>query len=1345
MAYYTPLIKNYDINTRSVDISKTTHIATFKKLKALAITNNNNDDDDDCVPFYGFGPLICMRGKFDITRNAVIPRVYTRLKDMLQMHPLTGSIAFNRSSFPFQHFVLDFDLKKVATDEKTALISNEEYKDYLKLRTTTRERYFMDGNDVGPKVILNVNYFVYEIIFFLTEVLKLDWVTIHILGKGRSLRNGFHLEIPQLVMSYHDIAVLSTACHKFIPNSTVLDAPVNYSVFGSQKYNKLETVSEIDCAYLPYLFFSRRDGGFCREAILDDMSQAFEMFNLFKEQQQIYYGFEIHSDFPVDDQGFRIITDILKQSDNDDEQQQQQLLDGSHRHNHDQNVRVGYQSYTTIKSSVRQQIPVYKNLLHITTTINDEKFDYRSILPIPDICNLNAFLRKKQYKIGVYQIPGYRMPFALNECFTNRRLHHRYIESVSTPTMTTTIHNDDISSRPFSPFTLQHVMMATDLDSRISNTVLYLLSIYLLSEEIVYPTTFLIELYRHLKIRKEKLDSFLNILRVLQMKKRDNVLHLNETHQNWAVLCMKHLLITRNVMNSSEAMALYQKQEEQEEEEEGEEENEKEKKYSVHNKGVFQKKSNIVGAVSDIKIPDIIIAATINYDNVIATDVFELLALYCPLIQKSDGSGGVIVFAWEDYSSGGGSGAYWKLVKTSGRSISVPIPQLEFIVNVYLKREKNQDSVGFGTVINRILAYWKGACPVSLPSILWKFDDCYFLTGTNNGGYLIDILPLPMYSNTRSNNGDESSSSVSSSSNCLNSYQTDELVRHMISCPFLQNQLFPLVRKILQTTRENDNDRDTRRRERGERMRSVINSRDKFVDTFEDQDVQVEMEIEAKHQGEGDARSTIPCSIDNFLSEKRRLIQLSKDQYHAEFVEMYNNNDETVELIKIVKCYVLKQMCRSLKDMTKVEQLCGSSCVELKEMIRRYNSQTASQNKKDEPERMRILAVALYDYLHSHPSSAQLSDINAGDYTEPKCHCSVTYTFINLLQTFSYDVVALRYVLSVVLSAVCYGNTLKDKQVYFFLGNTNSGKTNFLKLILSVLGGMAGIISPHTAYYGSSQDRIHDLGKNGETARFWYMDEIGHKPFNRQLINQISGNSPLFLRTNYSEGKMIQLAPSIFIFGNNTPTFNENCPALVERLRFFTFRSQFSSRAPTCFKYSRFPQLEGYQKIQDVLTRGLAAILLHAVSSESSNSPFYIYNIMTALNLPNNVRDSSVMYSPVPGVAKSILHKCGIEEEPTGAVTVKRMTHLLKNLNVLKPLNISSTNDALKFLDHFYPTSTVNNDDITCPLDHKDEGSHYTAVYQGLLETDMYKNNEKICSGFSNKKNLYFLILFSRI
>ena len=49
------------------------------------------------------------------------------------------------------------------------------------------------------------------------------------------------------------------------------------------------------------------------------------------------------------------------------------------------------------------------------------------------------------------------------------------------------------------------------------------------------------------------------------MRKNDNVLCLDEMYQNWVVLCMKHLLITHDIMSISEAVSQYQNEEEEEE------------------------------------------------------------------------------------------------------------------------------------------------------------------------------------------------------------------------------------------------------------------------------------------------------------------------------------------------------------------------------------------------------------------------------------------------------------------------------------------------------------------------------------------------------------------------------------------------------------------------------------------------------------------------------------------------------------------------------------------------------------------------------------------------------------
>ena len=93
----------------------------------------------------------------------------------------------------------------------------------------------MMNNDLLDVKCFKTNYFIYEIIYYLTEILDLNWLPIYIMGKNGTFDKGFHIEIPDLIMSYHDIALLSASCNKFIPNERILDSPNNYSIFGCQK------------------------------------------------------------------------------------------------------------------------------------------------------------------------------------------------------------------------------------------------------------------------------------------------------------------------------------------------------------------------------------------------------------------------------------------------------------------------------------------------------------------------------------------------------------------------------------------------------------------------------------------------------------------------------------------------------------------------------------------------------------------------------------------------------------------------------------------------------------------------------------------------------------------------------------------------------------------------------------------------------------------------------------------------------------------------------------------------------------------------------------------------------
>ena len=141
----------------------------------------------------------------------------------------------------------------------------------------------------------------------------------------------------------------------------------------------------------------------------------------------------------------------------------------------------------------------------------------------------------------------------------------------------------------------------------------------------------------------------------------------------------------------------------------------------------------------------------------------------------------------------------------------------------------------------------------------------------------------------------------------------------------------------------------------------------------------------------------------------------------------------------------------------------------------------------------------------------------------------------------------------------------------------------------------------------------------------------------------------------------------------------------------------------------------------------MLAILLHAICYANIKSPFYLYKVV--VDVPKNVRDSTIMYSPVTNIVRELLQKCDLVEDSRGVITVKRMVFLLNNLkDVLKSIKVSTASDAIRFLDQIYPKSKVSNNNIFCQDFYKDieNGTGYTLVYQWLMERDVEANNHKI-------------------
>ena len=251
---------------------------------------HNDQDRDGGISLFFFGNGNDMNGK--ITANSK-NEIINSLRQLYINGDIFGSICLSRKQLAHQHFVIDFDLKKIPSRgfQTPSPPCNAEYQKYIEIRDTTTERHLMsrsnlDGQE-GCYNQLNPNYFVYELLYILVEIFKINWLPIYILGKGKGISRGFHLEIPDLVMSYYDITLLSEACYKIISNQTLFDFPENYSIFGSHKYPSGMTIStdtllpEADYAYLPYISYYR--GTFNDVAGVFDFATAFDTFNILKE------------------------------------------------------------------------------------------------------------------------------------------------------------------------------------------------------------------------------------------------------------------------------------------------------------------------------------------------------------------------------------------------------------------------------------------------------------------------------------------------------------------------------------------------------------------------------------------------------------------------------------------------------------------------------------------------------------------------------------------------------------------------------------------------------------------------------------------------------------------------------------------------------------------------------------------------------------------------------------------------------------------------------------------------------------------------------------------------------
>lgn len=1401
--YSQTLINSHAFNK---DVAAAAADSTKKKIKSKPIykllsdnqnlisfndnnNNNNNIGSDELISTSFFGQSAFSTGKLffpnvEYLRNdvhAFTSRVFSK-----SFH-LNGSMVIQRSRLKYQHFCLDFDLKKKPLSRPPRRMSLGDFASYCAKRNgdenASLERNFVYGgdNDAASRDLLNVNYIVYEIFSLLRHLGVKD--DIYVLGKrGGCFEKGFHVEIPSFIMNYHDLAIFYEIVHGVIKNPEFFDATLNYSAFGSTK-------SDEDGVYLPYVCLTKENEMVCEKAMFPDSKSAFDHFNIFKPVQRgektLRYLDVVFQNATSPDK--EAVAEMLKNL------EETRFDEGEEKKRNDTTIPgPNGQRGATIDELklirdviLRDQrrgdtIPFCKKhkksrkVLHFGDLIVSGKIKYKifkifspellssrvaSCDEVRDVYQLFSSSRcyacdppkrkfslddQRRYDVSIKNVLK-MYPNSLDKSFIFGKVNGTIV--VSAESENNNDNDDDDADEKknviFHPnddiFSDRHILDLYALKD-FESTIHFLVAGYFTR---LTTTESMIDWLWHLGKKAtafEKKDiALLNFLQIYNHV-RCNSKRISLSIE-WILVCLKHLIVTKNIIRIEEALCVARRMEK------GTENRSRWDRVHVATLTNFAQRRifTVRGATRDVVIPDIITAAILFCSN--EAVIYELLALYRPIIltgnqtttsagdeTSNDNDGKAKNSNRGKRSSSSSSsistaddkiviwdGSKWKKYQRNNSNVMLPfhLPEFYYVANIHsqitafrreLKKENakktdnddkdNNNNVvddetldllideiirrwyrkdstlpdrlhclnvnnnnGVNQMLHKIAAYWAKTEIFSVPSLFVTIllPEKYVLAGLSlaRNDELVSIKPIPMYfQEAVDDNGDK----------IYDNTTIDAVTHHIKSCPFLNDQFFPLVRKLL-------------RKKKG-------------------------------------GRRHCPKTHDSFQTKR---------DLHLHLTERQCQRKETMSLIKLTKYFTLKQVANSYGDMMDVYNLLPKKREKklLYAMIERYQKSTVEERSNSLGERVNVLAECYESIGRHHAASAGLPrDIPAGDMTVVDCDCPVTRVCVSLLQTFSYDVESLLYFLRLILRATCSNSEeFVNKIVHVFLGETNSGKTTLLQTILSVVGNQAGILSPHTVNHSSTLDRYHDLAKSYSFAKFWYMDEIANKPFNRQLINQITGNSRLFIRANYEAGNNVKIASTILIFGNNKPTFSEQCFALINRLRYMSFRSRFDSHSPVNFKFCQFPKLKIHDRYQRQLEIGMKALFLHAVCHSSHpSSPFYLYDnlFFGDMKLTPNIAISTKMYSPINDIVDSIFLICNLVEDADCALSQKRLSHLLDGLDALHRLNISSISDAITFVSQRYPLTIIQN----TLLPDNNEGD--TSVFRGIREVNVLDNDDRI-------------------
>ncbi|KAF7682489.1 putative helicase [Astathelohania contejeani] len=1393
--YKLPLIQNYIPSERTYqDPYLNSNTGIFSKITHQLQTFTCSVSESMKTNLYGFGSRkeMCGKKEIDVTqlRDGTIHNLY---RSFWETNTISGSHVVRLPSLNYLHFILDIDLKRYSTLESSRL-STAEYREYLTHRQTTLlpspSSSIVVEDSTNGNLYYNTNNVIYELVYHIVEYLGLDWLPIYILGKSQTFTRGFHLEIPQLSLSYYDFVLMSNSCQQILP--TLVDITTNYSIFGSQKSplqsSSLISNNEMDCTYLPYAFFYKNSiydmvnlpPSSLQSFILSNINEVFDIFNICKhhetnsiigfptvigmdEDTLAIYNFrhklinfiqnKENIDNSEDDDDFKIDDEEEEDEAGKEYDMKEKELILSNTNYIINKIMVGF---FFIKLKKTHKLSIYKSLhLPAPSSIHQPKQKHQQLL--------FALERYSESYIYIREIPHYLIfnDFNQNCCddnddaddYSKIRMTACRIEKLFTtqPLRPKSIHGktnniimgSDAFLKKLHPFSIKHIICLCKQSTQHLHTVSYLLALLFVFKKThqnnVGTTTFtdynyfiarVVENLNDHQMDTEPLYEIIYLLLRYQAKEQ-----VKEELEDWIILSLLNLLIVSDIVTMKEAFNLVES-------------------INPHRLALVEQ-MNVDELDSDTyrivpsanssrptKIPRIIIAFSI-LQNFGTTEYNNFLAIFKPIICDKNSRQ---IQIWENSSMKWTNqintaflvpdiahlsrqiiyienliqqqqqqaeketslSSQLLLLSATSSSQTVPPPpplspsesiststcsnsttSISQIITPQPKSTKkspqpkstkkskhyhnsntnySKKNLTQTTLLNSIKSFYANIQILDIPRYFIAFPQCYIISGGSYNKNSIFYI-LPLPLYKSSNQSSDTRPAAYDSKEVL------KLIDHLPHCTFFMEQFNPIIKEIIH----------------------YENEQRKYYKKLT-------------------------------VEERQKNNLLNREQYHVDFTDRLWHNGMN-RLAQIVKYYVLRNMVISpellniLMENVNIEKehldLLNSLIVDCR---RGKKLRQSSIN-----ERIHYLDIILKENIKVNGRGIRKD--NVGEPIAPTCNCQIVEILLTLTQIFSYDAATMICFFSLIVRA-CHRQN--EKKITICIGESNSGKTALLNILTLTLGDLTGILSVHTAHKGL-QERTHDLGRGGKMVRMWYMDELSTtKTLNSLFLKQLSGNAPIWIRQNYMTGDTYNLATPIFLFGNNCPTFSEYDSALMQRLRFISFRARFDSEIPTSFQYSIFPQfsLMTDDRRKKRLTEGMMTLFVHANCHDKLNSPWFVSMNQTTnfIPLPINIMEATEFYSPARWIVAQIMEECHLTEKICGGfITVYRLAILLHSFP--KALKNISMADAHKFIENIYKLSWLStNSRRLCdiPDSHYMRNEPTVSIIEGICEQNPEFNDRLI-------------------